>query len=286
MTDYSERFQANAEQAEYWNEGGGLKWVEFQQTMDSRFGAMTNELLRRAAPGPGERVLDIGCGTGATTVRLADAVGPKGRVTAIDISEPMLALARERCRELLHVSFEIADAQVSPFAERDYDLHVSRFGVMFFGDPYAAFRNLARSLRDNGRLHFVCWAPLDRNPWFTIPLEVAKHHLGSPDPVPPRSPGPLAFSEPHYVEDILRQAGLGDIRIDLFETAIAGDETPAQHAELFLKLGPAARLIAERKPAADTLEALAADLTRELGQYASGTGVSLKAAVYFVSASK
>lgn len=286
MSDYSERFQANAEQAEYWNDNAGPKWVEHQATMDARLGPITDELLRRAAARAGEKVLDIGCGSGATTVPLAEAVGPSGQVTGIDISESMLAAARERSHGLAQVRFENTDAQTHPFPEHSYDLLVSRFGVMFFSDPYAAFENLLRSLCPQGRLHFVCWAPVDRNPWFTVPLEVAKHRLGAPEPKPPRAPGPLAFSEAGYVEDILARAGFGNIGVEPFETAMASAETPEQQAELFLKVGPAARLIAEREPDTETLQALSTELAAELSRHQTSEGVSLGATVYYVSAQR
>lgn len=284
MSDYSEQFQANAEQAKYWNETGGPKWVQHQVSMDARLRPLTDELLTRAAPCPNEKVLDVGCGSGATAVPLARAVAPKGQVIGIDISEPMLEAARERCQGIGQVRFENTDAQIHSFPNSMYDLLVSRFGVMFFSDPYAAFKNLARALRPNGRLHFVCWAPLDRNPWFTIPLAVAKRHLGAPEPTPPRTPGPLAFSEPEYVEDILGHAGFRNIGIDPFETPITSRETPEQQAELYLKLGPAARLIAEREPDSETLQALTVELAAELHQHQTSEGVSLGATVYYVSA--
>ncbi len=286
MSDYSERFEANAEQAVYWNENAGPKWVEHQATMDARLGPITDELLIRAATRPGETVMDIGCGSGATTAPLAEAVGESGRVTGIDISETMLAAARERCRGLAQVHFENTDAQVHPFAEGSFDLLFSRFGVMFFSDPYAAFENLARSLRPGGRLHFVCWAPVDQNPWFTVPLEVAKRHLGKPTPKPPRAPGPLAFSEAEYVADILKHAGFEELVIDPFESAMVSSETPEQQAELFLKLGPAARLIAEREPTRETLHTLATELAGELARYQGDQGISLGATVYYVSAKR
>jgi ubiquinone/menaquinone biosynthesis C-methylase UbiE len=251
--------------------------------MDARLAPVTDELLARASACSGEKVLDIGCGSGATTVPLAEAVGPNGLVTGIDISETMLAAARERCRGLAQVSLENTDAQMHPFPEGSYDLLASRFGVMFFGDPYAAFENLLRALRPQGRLHFVCWAPVGQNPWFTVPLEVAKRHLGAPEPKPPRAPGPLAFSEAEYVQDILARAGFANIRIDPFRTAMESSETLEQQAKLFLKLGPAARLIAEREPDAETLQTLTSDLITELAGYKTGDQVSLRATVYYVS---
>ena len=286
LSDYTERFQANAEQAKYWNETGGPRWVQHQASMDAHLQPLTDELLIRAAPRAGEKVLDIGCGSGATVVPLGEAVGSQGQVVGIDISEPMLEAARERCKGIAHVRFENIDAQSHPLPDSMYDLIFSRFGVMFFSDPYAAFKNLAQPLRKEGRLHFVCWAPLDQNPWFTVPLGVVKRYLGTPEPTPPRTPGPLALSDPEYIEDILSQAGFGNIRIDPFETVIVSRESPGQQAELFLKLGPAARLIAEREPNLGTLQTLTSELAAELYQYQTREGVSLGATVYYVSAER
>ena len=155
MSDFEIRFQANAQQAEYWNTKSGPKWVQHDASMNTRLRLVTDGLLKRASPQSGDRVLDIGCGGGATTERFAQVVGPKGKVLGIDISEPLLALARSRCNELAQVSFENADAQVHPLPQQSFDLIISRFGVMFFGDPYAAFANLGKALTPGGLLHFV-----------------------------------------------------------------------------------------------------------------------------------
>lgn len=180
--------------------------------------------------------------------------------------------------------FENADAHVHPFSEQSFDLLLSRFGVMFFSEPPAAFANLLKGLRRNGRLHFICWASAEENPWFTVPLEVAKRHLGPPEPTPPRAPGPLAFSEPEYVESILMKAGFRELQIDAVETAMKSSEPAEQQAELYLKMGPAARLVAAKSPDPVTLEALTADLANELRRHETKDGVELGARVHYVSA--
>ena len=286
MRDYSERFEANAEQAEYWNETGGPRWVQHQVSVDAHLGPLTDELIARAAPRSGERVLDIGCGSGATTALVSQAVGTQGHVVGIDISEAMLEAARARCQGITQVRFENTDAQIHSFKNCGYDLLISRFGVMFFSDPFAAFTNLSQGLRSGGRLHFMCWAALERNPWFTVPLEVAKRHLGPPEPKPPRAPGPLAFSEPEYVEEILCFAGFHGIDIHCSETTITSTETPEQMAALFLKLGAAARLVAERQPDSEKLQVITNELTSELQQCHTDNGVTLGATVYYVSAER
>jgi SAM-dependent methyltransferase len=146
--------------------------------------AFNDLLLARSDIAPGENVLEIGCGTGATTVPLAEAVGQRGRVVGVDRSEPMLAGARQRVAESLlgNISLTRADAQVHRFEAGRFDLITSRFGVMFFADPVAAFSNLLPAARPGGRLCFICWGPLEENEHWLIPYEVALRHLGTPAP--------------------------------------------------------------------------------------------------------
>jgi SAM-dependent methyltransferase len=284
MSDFEKRFQANAQQAEYWNTVAGAKWVRYDAAMDVRLRPLADELLQRASIQPGYRVLEVGCGGGSTTEQIAEVVGRGGAVLGIDISEPLLNLARARCEALSQVSFENADAQVYSFPEGGFDILVSRFGVMFFSDPVAAFANLSTALRPGGQVHFACWAPLERNPWFTIALGVAKRHLGALEPTPPRAPGPLAFGETDYVEEILSAGGFREISIDSIATKMAGPEPVEAQAELYLKLGPASRLIDAAKPGAETMNSLTADLVAELKNHQTSDGIALDATVHYVSA--
>jgi SAM-dependent methyltransferase len=197
-THPTEAGAANADQAEYWNSPSGQRWITYQEALDRRLAPVTELLLERADVRGGECVIDVGCGTGATTLRLAAAVGAHDSVLAVDISESLLAAARRRCLEGGHANVRLirADAQTHRFERACHDLVTSRFGVMFFDDPIGAFRNLARALRPGGRLAFAAWGPLEANPWFALPLQVGVERLGPPQPQPPRAPGPLALSEP------------------------------------------------------------------------------------------
>jgi len=284
MNEFEARFQANAKQAEYWNTKSGPKWVQHDESMNTRFIPLTEELLKQAHPQSSEHVLDIGCGGGSTTKRIAEEVGPSGQVLGIDISEPLLDLARSKCDELTQVRFENADAQVHPLPPKSFDLIFSRFGVMFFSDPYAAFSNLGKSLTSGGRLHFVCWAPIERNSWFTIPLEVAARYLGEADPIPPRTPGPHAFSEPEYVKDFLTQSGFHEIKVSTVETTIISPDSPEQHAAMYLGIGAASRLVLDRSPDPATLQKIIEDLIAEMKLYQTMDGISLGATVNYVSA--
>jgi ubiquinone/menaquinone biosynthesis C-methylase UbiE len=285
MSDFERRFSANAQQAEYWNSEPGQKWVKRDEEMDRRLQPLTDELIRRSDIRHGDRVLDIGCGGGSSTEQFAHVVGSAGRVLGVDISEPLLALAQTRCANLKHVTFENIDAQAHSFSGHSFDLLLSRLGVMFFSDPPAAFANLLRALRPTGKLHFVCWASVDKNPWFLVPLNIAVQFLGSLEPTPARAPGPLAFSEPEYVEDILATAGFRDIQIETVETTMMSSDSPEQQAELYLTGGPAARLIAAKSPNADTMGALTAGLVSELQKYETENGIALGATVHCVAAS-
>ena len=136
----------------YWNDDAGQRWVAHQQQLDAFMAPITRRLLEVAAPRVGERIIDVGCGCGDTTVQFAQKVGPSGHVLAVDVSEPMLARARERSQALAQVELVVADASVQAFAPGAADLLTSRFGVMFFVDPIAAFGNLRRALAPGGRL--------------------------------------------------------------------------------------------------------------------------------------
>ncbi len=276
---------ANTAQQEYWNTVAGPRWVGLGGAVERRVQRVNDLLLARAGARAGERVLEIGCGTGAATVPFAEAVGERGRVVGIDISEPMLAAARQRIAEsgLDNVTLLQADAQVHRFEAGHFDLITSRFGVMFFADPVAAFSNLLPAARPDGRLCFVCWAPLEENRHWLIPYEVALRHLGPPAPTPPHMPGPLAFSDPGYVRSILDSAGFADVVIDRETPDIIG-ATPEEEAEHACIMGPPARLIDEKKPD----DAVRATIRREIGEafaaYARNGAMLLPSTVFLVTA--
>jgi SAM-dependent methyltransferase len=278
---------ANTAQYEYWNAVGGPRWIRLGGLVEQRNLGFNDILLERSAVALDESVLEIGCGTGATTIPLAQAVGPRGRVVGVDISEPMLAGARQRLSEsgLGNISLVQADAQVHRLEAGRFDLIVSRFGVMFFADPLAAFSNLLPAARPGGRLCFVCWGPLEENRHWMIPYEVALRHLGPPAPTPPHAPGPLAFSDRDYVRRILERAGFGDVVIDRQTPDIIGS-TPEEEAEYACVMGPPARLIEEKKPNDTVRETIKREMVEAFAAYARGGPMLLPSTVFLVTAGR
>ena len=210
--------EANAAQAHHWNFEAGPGWVANQEQHDRMLEPLGDRALAAARPSAGERAIDIGCGCGATTIALATRVGTDGRVLGVDISEPMLERARERCAALGLTNVELlrADAQRA-LVPRGNDVAFSRFGIMFFDDPIAALGNIGRGLRKDGRLAFVCWQERGRNPWMGIPVAAALQHVPPPPPQPPDAPGPWAFADRDRLAGILDAAGFADVAIESVE---------------------------------------------------------------------
>jgi SAM-dependent methyltransferase len=276
---------ANTAQHEFWNTVAGPRWVGLGDFVERRVRAVNDILLARSAVAAGERVLEIGCSTGAATVPFAEVVGERGRMVGVDISEPMLAGARKRIAEsgLGNVTLVQADAQVHRFEVGRFDLIASRFGVMFFADPVAAFSNFFSALRPDGRLCFACWAPLEENRHWLIPYEVALRHLGPPAPTPPHMPGPLAFSDPGYVRSILERAGFAAVKIERETPDIIGS-TPEEEAEYACSMGPPARLIDEKKPDDALRETIRREMTEAFAAYARNGPMLLPSTVLLVTA--
>lgn len=276
----------NAESARYWNEEGGRSWVDEHARFDGQLAPFADAVLALAAPQPGERALDVGCGTGALTVRVAEAVAPDGGVVGLDVSEPMAALARTRAAEAgVPVEVVVADAQTGAVAAHGpFDLLVSRFGVMFFDDPVAAFTNLAGALSPGGRVAFACWQGYERNPWMSVPMDAALEHL-PPEPVlPPGAPGPFAFGDREHVQAVLERAGLADVRVEAFEgeLLLAGGGS-VEDAYAFLEntsLGR--RLLQQDDP--EVGDRVERSVRGALQAHARSDGVTLGFATWLVSA--
>jgi SAM-dependent methyltransferase len=276
---------ANEAQRQYWNTVAGPRWVAspgFRERRNQESLALLLAYMRLAG---GENVLEIGCGTGAVTIPLAKAVGERGRVVAVDISEPMLNAARQRVGEsgMRNVTLLSGDAQVLAFERAAFEIATSRMGVMFFADPVAAFRNIGSALKPSGRLVFACWAPLAENRHWLISHEIALRHLGPPARSTGHVPGPLAFGDPDYVRGVLAASGFADIEIERAHPTIIGGSAE-EEARQALIMGPTARLIEEKKPTDATRHAIAEEIAAAFAAEASAGPIRLPATIFLVTA--
>ena len=273
----------NAEQAEYWNSAAGQKWTDRQEHQDQVLSPVSDRLLAAARLKPGERVIDVGCGCGATTIDLAARVSPGGEVLGLDISAPMLSRARERA-EGLPIRFERADATVYAFEPEAADLVASQFGVMFFADPARSFANLRSGLKPGGRLAFACWREAKQNPFFILPLREAGKHAPPLPETDPEAPGPFAFASEARVRRILADAGFGDIVMtphDL-ELDIAVGRGLDAAVTSAMTIGPTSRMLDGQSEAVRA--AVEADIRKALAVHARGDSVPLGAAIWIVTA--
>jgi SAM-dependent methyltransferase len=273
-----------------WQDRAGQAWSDLHAETDRQLAPLGALALGRLAPRPGERVIDVGCGCGQTLLQLASAVGPAGRVLGVDVSEVMLARARTRVAEAAAtppVEIACADAASFSFPARAFDAIFSRFGLMFFEHPTAAFQNLRAALAASGRLAFVSWQGLERNPWALVPLRAVQDALpDAPTPalLAPDAPGPFSLAEPARVGELLEGAGFQDVRIEEVTTQIqvGGAATVDEAMKYLLRIGPAARQLAESEPARRPVGEAA--LARAIAPYASERGVWMEGAVLLVTA--
>ena len=237
----------NSEQIAEWNGALGERWVTMQQEIDRIVVPFGDAALKAAAPQPGERVIDIGCGCGDTSIEIARIVGANGSVLGIDVSQPMLEVARWRSASAncAHLAFCEGDASETELPA-NIDLLFSRFGVMFFSQPSDAFSHLRKSLRTGGRCVFVCWRTPRDNGWAMTPLSAARTAMGvTPAPADPHAPGPFAFADEERLRAILWDAGFRDIDVQRFDAALFLGVTPRSAAEAVVQIGPVSRFMRE-----------------------------------------
>jgi SAM-dependent methyltransferase len=273
----------NAAQAEYWNLQAGPVWVENQARLDRQLDPLGRAAQRALDPRPGEALLDLGCGCGQTSLQLAEAVAPDGLVTGVDISRPMLELARSRAPGP-RVRFVEADAQTGDLAaglaNPAYDAAYSRFGVMFFEDPPRAFANVARSVRPGGRLAFVCWRAITENAWMLGPYQAAAAHLPPQTPGDPLAPGPFAFADPSRLRAVLEAGGWTDIDLAPHDEAIGAGGVEESLA-VALRVGPLGAALRESPELAPKV----IDAVRAFFEAHDGPdGVRLPSATWIVTA--
>lgn len=255
-------------------------WAEVRQPLELQLAPLGRPALAALAPRPGESILDIGCGGGETALDLAQAVAPDGTVIGIDLSAAVLAFAQRTARRCERVRFVKADAQVFPFEPASFDAAFSRFGVTFFADPTAAFINIRRSLRQNGRIAFVCWRAMEENQLDILPLRAASAHLPPMPAHDPGAPGPFAFANPLRVRSILERAGFGEIEITAHDEKVGSGDLNTMLA-VCSRVGALGKILRENPE----LRAAALPAVRSaLAVHEGPEGVRLNAATWVVTA--
>ncbi|MBI3198355.1 MAG: class I SAM-dependent methyltransferase [Rhodospirillales bacterium] len=269
-----------AEQAAYWNGPGGKGWLASMERIEQGIGDFGKAALAAANAQPGEKVIDIGCGLGGTTRTLAEAVGLGGHVLGVDISEQLVASAR--AHRVPNATFVAGNAATHPFEAASYDLVFSRFGVMFFGDPVAAFKNFQQALKPTGRLVFVCWRTTQENPWGLVPVRAAAPFL-PPLPRPgPEDPGQYAFGDRARVERILKEAGFSALSFEPLDQLVFMGKSIADILENAGRFGPLARAFADATP--EQIEKAKAAIGETLKPHETAEGVRLPGACWLVTA--
>jgi SAM-dependent methyltransferase len=268
------------EQAALWNGGGGRGWVALQELIDRVFQPIEDLLADAVSPGTTKRVLDVGCGTGGTTVAVARRLGA-GSATGIDISEAMIAAARGRAKpEGSSVTFIVGDAQTDPLEPGGFDAIVSRFGVMFFDDPIEAFANLHRAASAGALLRLVAWRSAAENPFMTTAERAASPLLPDLPARRPGEPGQFAFAEPSRVRRILEESGWSEIDIQPIDVPCAMPESAL--VPYLTEMGPVGRILQQ---ADDELRArVVATVRPAFDPYVHGAEVRFKAACWTVGA--
>jgi ubiquinone/menaquinone biosynthesis C-methylase UbiE len=264
-----------------WNGVGGRAWVETQELLDGMFKPFEDLLVDAVSAGPGGRVLDVGCGTGATTLAVARRLGAKGRCTGIDISDPMIAAARARAeRESVPVNFLRDDAQSYAFEPASFDMIISRFGVMFFDDSVTAYENLRRAASDDAELRFIAWRSTGENPFMTTAERAAAPLLPNLPACRPEAPGQFAFADSQRVRSILEQSGWAKIDIRPIDVACTLPEKDL--IGYFTRLGPVGLILQEADDRTRT--EVVGTVRAAFDPYVQGAEVRFTAACWMVSA--
>jgi SAM-dependent methyltransferase len=278
--------EANKDQAAFWNADAGQCWTRFHADLDAMHAEVTALLMATCAARPGESVLDIGSGAGGSTFELARAVGPEGQVLGLDISAPLVTEAREiaAASGVSNARFDLGDAQDMALPRAAFDLAASRFGVMFFADPLAAFRNIATALKTGGRFVFVAWAGPEHNPWFATPGRIAQARLGALPPSPPEAPGPMAFRDADRVVGLLGAAGFEEARAEPVDLHLVLPGGIPAALNLLRHIGPIPGVIRAHGGTEEDVQAIHAEVAEAFAAYAGRDGLALPARVACFSA--
>lgn len=271
-----------------WNGDGGEHWVTNQTQLDAMMAVFGQAAIKAAAPAEGEKVLDVGCGAGTTSFDLAARVGKGGHVLGVDISKALIDRARALAPKDIPARFELADASSFDLPQGAFDILFSRFGVMFFDNPTAAFAHMRRGLKPGGRVAFVCWRAMAENDWVRVPMTAITDILPAMAPPGPETPGPFSFSDQGRVTRILTGAGFTDVTFVPFDASIifgSGETRDAaidDAVKMTLTVGPLARTLVDQ-PDNVRIRVWAA-VRAAYVQRASDRSVALNGATWIVTA--
>ncbi len=269
-----------------WAGKSGDRWLANINGFEEMIKPIGDALIKQAEFSQGEHIIDIGCGAGATSLAIAQEIGLSGSVTGLDISPALVNEATKRAKKLKleNIRFLLADAAVATLPAGPVDCVFSRFGIMFFSDPYVAFTHIHGFLKPSGRLSMACWSSIQENPWMFEIVSVLATHFPLPIPVP-RAPGAFAFAEPNYVKEILQTAGFQDITVSPWQHNLligGSNPSPESTAEFLLKATSLGQ-IPEDLP--DTVKtAIHSELSDRLRAYETKDGVQMPSSVWFVEA--
>lgn len=275
----------NAAQIAEWNGAQGQRWAQLQRETDAIVAPFGHAAMALAEPVAGERVVDVGCGCGQTSIALALRVGATGQVLGVDVSRPMLEVARTAAVPPGGAPLHFAEADASQAdLPPGIDLLFSRFGLMFFAEPVAAFAHLRAALRPGGRCVFVCWRTPRDNGWAMTPLAAARQALGiTAAPADPTAPGPFALADGARLRSILAQAGFERVELRRFDAPVVMGATPHEAAVAVARIGPVARLA--RELGEHRLPEIVAAVEQALAPLAAPGGrVSLNGSTWLVAA--
>ena len=278
---------ANEQQNEFWSGSGGEYWVVNQQQMDTMLQPLGEQALARLDLGNVRHLLDIGCGTGSTTLDIAARLSDGARVTGADLSVPMTDYARSRLEPagLTNADFMTCDLQIDQLEADVFDAAFSRFGVMFFDQPVTGFSNIRTAMKSGAPLAFVCWQPPSENLWHSLAVATAKQFIEMPAPPERRAPGPFAFAETDYVTGILTDAGFGDIIIEPHTQSVelfSGQDVRSA-AENFARINPIISAFVT-EAGEDKAEPLIDGLAQALAPYHKDGALHFPSATWLVSA--
>jgi SAM-dependent methyltransferase len=280
----------NVVQVADWNGQSGERWVAYQTRLDAMMAVFGHAAIEAAAPAKGERVLDVGCGAGATSLDIAARFGANGRVLGVDISKPLIDRARALVPQDMPALFEVADASSIDLPEGEFDILFSRFGVMFFDNPTAAFAHMRRALKPGGRVAFVCWRVMAENDWVRLPMSAVENILPAIGAPGPEAPGPFSFGDQGRVARILRSAGFTDVTFVPFDAAIPFGNGETRDAaiddavKMIFEVGPLSRALADQSDAVRIRAAAA--VRAAYAECAGERSVMLNGSVWIVTARK